>query len=366
MSQKRVTLSILLSAAVLAAIFGPRFLGGDAKSKAAAPAPEPAASRIYRVTTHTVRPERLAERLSTSGTVFPSEQVDLVSEMSGKVRAIRFDEGTWVEKGQVLLEIDDTELLAQRQRTTYRIELAELREGRQKTLLDQGVISQQDYDTTVTELNVLRADFAVLEAQLKKAVVRAPFSGVVGLRQVSEGTYLSPQTIIATLQQLDPVKLDFTVPERYATKVRVGESVTFRVKGVETDFVARVTAIEPGMDAQTRSLTVRAQAANPGRRLVPGAFADVDLVIREIEGAFTVPSIAVIPELGGAKVFVIENGAAQPRSVETGVRTEDRVQIVAGLSDGDRVITSAIQDLKPGLPVEGVEDTLVGAGTEAL
>ncbi|MDX1997684.1 MAG: efflux RND transporter periplasmic adaptor subunit [Thermoanaerobaculia bacterium] len=362
MNSKRLVFSLLLGVAFLVAVFGPRYWNGEQKAAGPPPVATPAAARVYRVTTHTVRPERLAERLATSGTVFPSEHVELVSEMAGKVRKVLFSEGGWVDKGQALLEIDDTELLAQQKRTTYRIELAQLREGRQKTLLDQGVISQQDYDTTVTELNVLRADFAVLEAQLKKAVVRAPFAGIVGLRQVSEGSYLSPQTVIATLQQLDPVKLDFTVPERYAAKVRVGDQVTFRVKGTDSDFGARITAIEPAMDAETRSLTVRAQAANPGRRLVPGAFADVDLVIREIDQAFTVPSIAIIPELGGAKVFVIEGGVAQPRPVETGLRTEDRVQIVSGLVSGDQVITSAIQDLKPGLLVEAVGE---GSGTGA-
>lgn len=361
MSQKRLTLSILLGLGVVAAVVGPRLLSGSGRPKVATPQAAPAAARIYRVTTHTVRPERLAERLATSGTIHPSERVDLVSEIAGKVRRILFTEGTAVEQGQALLEIDDSELVAQRQRTLYRIDLASLREVRQKTLLEQGVISQQDYDSTVTELNVLRADLAVFEVQLKKTIVRAPFTGIVGLREVSDGAYLSPQTRIATLQQLDPIRLDFTVPERYAARVRRGDRVNFRVKGVETAFSAQISAFEPAMDAETRSLTVRASAANPGRRLVPGAFADVELVIREIDQAFTVPSIAVIPELGGAKVFVIEGGLAQPRPVETGLRTEDRVQIVAGLVEGDQVITSAIQDLKAGLRVEAIRDSAAAA-----
>jgi membrane fusion protein (multidrug efflux system) len=156
---------------------------------------------------------------------------------------------------------------------------------------------------------------------------------------------------IATLQKIDTVKMEFTVPESYAGRVKLGESVRFRVKGSDRDHEGEIYAFEPNIDRETRSLRARARSANPDGELVPGAFADVDLAIREIEDALTVPALAIIPELGSKKVFVVEDGKAMPRLIETGVRTPTEVQIVRGLEPGDRVIVSAIQRLSSGLPV---------------
>jgi len=337
----------------------PRLIGGRRDARpAATPAAAPAALGVEVLR---VEPRPLAERLATTGTIRANESVELVSEIAGVVRRIDFDEGARVAQGALLVKIDDAELVAQRDRVLYRSRLAESRETRQRELRDQGVISAQDYDVADNELNVLRAELRVVEAELAKTEIRAPFSGIVGLRYVSEGSLLRPDTRIALLVDLDPVKIDFTLPEKYVGRVAAGDRVQFRVKGSERTFTAEVYAVEPRIVAETRSLLLRATTPNPDRALVPGAFADVTLAVDEVADALVVPSIAVVPELGGKKVFVVEDGLAQPRRVETGIRTENEVQITTGLAPGERVIVSAIQRLVPGLPVRELPAAAGGA-----
>ncbi len=345
---------------LLAALALPRLRSGKASPEAAVPAfAEPSALPVEVVR---LQPRRLAERLSTTGTIRANEEVDLVSETAGIVETILFEEGSPVEKGQILVQIDNVELQAQRDRVIYRLRLAEIREQRQNELRSQGVASEQDYDMAASELNVLRAELRLIEAQIEQTSIRAPFAGIVGLRFVSEGSFVTPQTRIARLQDLDPVKVDFRVPETYAGRIATGSQVDFRVKGSPEGRVATIYAIEPRVDPETRSLLIRARAPNPRGALFPGAFADVTLTVGEVRDALVVPSLAVIPELGGRKVFVVENGRAQPRSVETGIRTDKEVQITSGLEPGAVVIVSAIQRLRPDLPVATTE---LSAGSEA-
>jgi membrane fusion protein (multidrug efflux system) len=185
-----------------------------------------------------------------------------------------------------------------------------------------------------------------------KTKIHAPFGGIVGLRDVSVGSYLTPQTRIATLQDVNPVKIDFSVPEKYVRHLRTGVDIQFRTKGSEEAHTGTITAVEPLVDLETRSLTIRATSPNPDGALVPGAFADVEIVVRRIEGALAVPNRAVIPELGGKKVFVYADGEAETRPIETGLRTAELIEVTRGLEPNDRVIVSALQRLRPGLAVQ--------------
>ncbi len=312
-------------------------------------------SDTLRVDGYVVGPQELTNRIFTTGQVRANESVELASESSGRLVAIRFDEGKPVRQGQLVVKINDADLQAQRARALHRLNLAEKREQRQKLILEQGGISQEEYDMTLSELNVLRAEIEVINAQIAKTEIHAPFSGVIGLRYVSEGAYVSPQTKIATLQSLNPVKIDFSVPEKYAGSVQVGGSIQFRVQGSPAVYQARIYAVEPQISRNTRTLQLRALASNPGGRLMPGAFADVELILDRIESALAVPTISVIPELDQKKVFVYKAGRAEPRVVETGIRTESEVQILNGLAAGDTVLTSGMQQLRPGAPVRIVQ-----------
>jgi len=349
----RRSVGILVALAILAVLAAPKLLE---LRKASAPSLVEPTKKTLRVRAHRVVPTLLTERLATTGTVRANEEVDIVSEISGKISEIYFEEGSRVAAGELLLKIDDSELVAEQQRSLYRVELAERAEIRQKQLLDDGVISSETYDVALGELNVLRAELQLIEAQLLKTEIRAPFSGVIGLRWVSPGSYLSSQTRIASLNDLDPVKLDFTVPEKYSALMKAGDKISFEVEGFDRTFPGTIYAVEPSINATTRSLRVRARCPNPDGALVPGAFANVDLVLRSVPDALTVPSIAVIPELGGKKVFVYEDGAAQPRTVETGIRSDTAVQITSGLAEGNVVIISGLLQMQPGLEVEIEED----------
>jgi membrane fusion protein (multidrug efflux system) len=228
-------------------------------------------------------------------------------------------------------------------------------------LLEDGLISQEEYDSTVGELNVLEAELQLRQAMLEKAEIRAPFAGIVGLRMVSPGAYVSNQTRVTTLQDIDPVKIQFSVPEAYARELAIGDSVRFRIKGLEEDFRGEIYAAEPAIDPETRSLTLRARAPNPAGRLLPGSFAEVDVAIRQVPDALSLPAVAVVPELGGKKVFLYADGVAQTRIVETGIRTEDRVEITRGLEPGEQVIVSNIARMRVGIPVEPEAERVAGS-----
>lgn len=325
-----------------------RLQEGDA---AGARAPSARVVEALLVETVAVTPRTLQERMSTTGTIRANEDVEIISEITGKVAEILFQEGGRVAADDLLVKIDDTQLHAERDRDAFRVALAERNEERNGRLLNEGLVSQEEYDFALSELNVLRSNLLLSEARLVKTNIRAPFGGVIGLREVSQGSYVTPQTRITTLQDVDPVKLDFSVPEKYAGHLERGARIEFRTKGSETPHTGTIVAVEPRIDLETRSLTIRASSPNRGGALIPGAFADVEIVVRRIDAALSVPSRAIIPELGGKKVFIVVDGTAQPRTVTTGLRTGEEVEVTSGLVPDDRVIVSAIPRLRPGLEV---------------
>lgn len=354
--QKR-TLYGLIALVVLGLLAWPKLRPSDSAGAAAGPR---GGGGALQATAYVAETRPMRDRIRATGSLRADESVDLSAETSGRVTRIFFQEGSRVRRGQLLVKINDAELRAQRARLLTRIELAETREERQRRLLEIGGASQDEYDGVLGELNVLRSEAALLDAQIAKTEVRAPFDGVIGLRYVSEGAYVAPQSQIASLQAIDPMKVEFAVPERYAGRVRSGDDVLFTVAGAEGTFRGEVYAVEPRVDVGTRTLQIRARVPNSDGRLLPGAFADLELIVAEIPDALPVPAIAVISELGGKRVWVIEDGQAAPRAVETGIRTESVVQITDGLAPGDTVLTSGLQTVRAGQPVrvQGVTRSL--------
>ncbi|MEM9593735.1 MAG: efflux RND transporter periplasmic adaptor subunit [Acidobacteriota bacterium] len=298
-----------------------------------------------------VEPRSLTSEVATTGELMANEEVELRSEEDGRVVSILFAEGQNVASGDLLVKINDADLQAELRRAQVQKRLAQQREVRVRNLLDENTVSQQVYDEARGQLEIVDAQLESLRARIAKTEIRAPFSGVVGLRSVSEGSYLTSSNRIATLQNLDPIKLDFAVPEKYAGQVDRGDEVDFTVAGLDRTFRGKVYAVEPRVDAATRTVQVRARAANPDGRLMPGAFAEVQLVLAEREDALMVPAIALIPGLDTTTVYVVEDGKAASRPVRTGQRTEGKVEITEGLVAGDRVIVSGIQQVRPGAEV---------------
>ncbi|MEX0724032.1 MAG: efflux RND transporter periplasmic adaptor subunit [Gracilimonas sp.] len=303
------------------------------------------------VDVHLVEPEPFENKIFTTGTLLANESIDIRSEISGKIVELRLEEGREVREGELLIKINDSELQARLEQAEYRIGLAEIREQRQKQLLERGGISQEDYDATLNELNVLRSEADLIKAQIDKTEILAPFDGIIGLRYVSNGSYISPTSEIANLQSINPIKIEFSIPERYAGVVEDGDRVMFNVQGQEDDFEASIYAIEPRINTQTRTLLIRALADNVEGKLLPGAFANLELILEEIEDALMIPTISVIPELNGQKVFILRGGEVDEKQVTTGIRTASHIQITDGLAPGDTVLTTGLLQVRVGSKV---------------
>ena len=213
------------------------------------------------------------------------------------------------------------------------------------------LISQEQYDVALNELNTVKAGIKLIHAQIEKTEIRAPFAGQIGLKYVSDGSYITPSTKIATLQNTHPVKIDFSIPEKYAGEMRRGAKVSFRIQGLPSIYQGSVYAIEPKIDQVTRTVQIRAASPNSNGELMPGAFAEIELVLKTIPNALTIPAQAVIPELSGHKVLLYKGGIVQSQPIETGIRTSSTVQIVKGIQAGDTVLTSGILQVRPGSPV---------------
>ena len=302
--------------------------------------------------------EKLDNKIFAVGSIIPTESVDLRPEASGKIIQLNIEEGKAVKKGQLLVKLNDADLQAQIRKTQASLILAEQSEQRLRKLLDVKGISQDEYDIVANQISGLKADIEFTQAQVAKTEVYAPFNGVCGLRSVSLGSYATPQTPIATVQQLNPVKLDFTVPEKYANQVRIGDEVRFYTEGGKTPtpgtpvFKGKVYAAESQIDPITRTLKLRATAPNPDNLLHPGAFIKVDFNLKEMDAALMIPTEALIPILKGQQVYLCKNGKATLQTVDVGVRTDTKVQITGGVSAGDTLITEGFMSLRPNANVK--------------
>jgi membrane fusion protein, multidrug efflux system len=302
-------------------------------------------------------PTKMDELIYSTGSLLPDEEVDLAFETSGKVVGIYFEEGRKVSKGELLAKINDRPLQAQLLKLQAQRKLVEEREFRQRQLLDRDAISRESYDQVATELQSIEADLMLIQARIAETELRAPFDGIVGLRMISEGAFATTQTNIVRLVKTRPLKIEFSVPERYAGEVVPGFPITFQIDGIPESFQANVYAIDPKVDINTRTIVVRALYPNTNEELKPGRFASVRARLSQIENAVSIPTEALIPEMEGEKVYIVSNGKAQERKVTTGLRTESHIQIRTGLNFGDTLLTTAILQLRNDLPVQ--LDTLV-------
>ena len=298
-----------------------------------------------------IRTKHLTDGISGVANLLPDEEVDLSFETSGKIVAINFQEGTPVRKGDLLAKVNDKPLQAQLARYEAQLKLAEDRVYRQNALLEKDAVSQEAFEQAQTELATLIAEINIVKSNIELTELRAPFDGIIGLRNVSEGAYASPSVVVATLTKITPLKIDFFVPERYASQIRPGTRLSFTIEGRQERFEAEVYATETQVDVTTRTLAVRARYPNARGRLMPGRFATVQIRMHEIPDAIAVPTEAIVPEMGIDKVFLYRNGKAHAVEVTTGLRTESSIQIINGLSVGDTLITSGTLQLREGLPV---------------
>jgi membrane fusion protein (multidrug efflux system) len=298
-----------------------------------------------------MKEQMLTDELFVSGSIIPDEEVNLSFETSGKITDIYFREGARVTKGELLAKINDAPLQAELSRLEAQLKLYQDRLYRQNAFLEKEAVSQEAFQEAQTNLATLQAEIDMVEAKIAQTELRAPFDGVLGLREVSQGTYASPTTTVAKLTKTNPLKVEFAVPERYAGMLEAGNELTFTVEGDIEKRSAKLYATDSHVDSDTRTYTVRALYNNADGALVPGRYVSVSLMTQEFGNAIAVPSQAIISEMGKDKVFVYRNGAAESVEITKGLRTEKYVQVLRGLSVGDTVITTGTMQLRVGQKV---------------
>ncbi len=299
-----------------------------------------------------IQPQLLDDRIFTTGTLLANEEVELQPEVSGRVTSISFKEGSWVRKGDVLLRINDRDLRAQLKRKEFEEKQASDNEARMRRLLELKGISQEDYDKAANALGMVKAEKEIIQSELAKTEIVAPFDGMVGLRYISEGSYVTSDMTVATMQDVDPIKVEFSVPEKYAKQIKQGSEITVRVGDSDEEYEGSVYAVEAKIDPATRTMKARAKIPNPKGDLIPGSFAKVDITLQQLPNAIVVPAESVIPEMSGEKVFICVDGKVRSVPVKTGIRTETGVQIVEGLSPQDTLVVTGLLQLTDDRAVE--------------
>jgi membrane fusion protein (multidrug efflux system) len=347
--------------------------GGSASAASATKLPKASVQAVV------VRAQPLSNIIRATGTLLAGDEVELHSEVAGVITQLNLAEGKTATKNTLLLKLNDADLQANLRKAQSREKLAKAQESRQKQLLAIKSISQNEYEIAVNELNAVKAEIDLIQAQIRRTEIRAPFDGVVGLKYISLGAYVTPTTRIANLVNVATLKIDFSIPGQYAPLVSIGDSVMFTLQGssalgtlgtsaTASVFKARIYAIEPKIDPFTRTMQIRAIFDNKARKVLPGSFAELELVLRDIPNAIVVPTETLIPELKGQRVFLARSGKAKAVPVETGIRTERTLQILSGVQAGDTVITTGLLQIRDGSPITvtvvGSSDRVSASGTK--
>ena len=307
---------------------------------------------VVQVNATVIKPQTFNDNLSLSGSIEANEQVEIRSEVSGIVKGIYFKEGSTVFKGQLLLKVDDSELKAQLGQAKTKENLASENERRAKLLLQKEAISQEEYDIASADYRSAKAQTQLISAQVAKTNLKAPFSGTIGLRNISPGSYITPSILVANLVNTSALKITFSIPEKYASQIQLNSNLNFTVAGSTQKHTAKIYAIEPEIETNTRTLRVRATTDNPKGKLLPGTFANIILPLETIKEAVIIPSEAIVPIQGGKKVFISNKGQAKEIKIETNSRTDSSVLVTSGLNIGDTLIVSGIMSLKDETPIK--------------
>jgi membrane fusion protein (multidrug efflux system) len=323
----------------------------DAASQASGAKPAGGGFGVGAVEGYLVRPTLLTETVNASGTIMPDEETELHPEAAGRVVSINLPEGRSVRKGELLLKIFDEDLKTQLRKLESQIKQAEITEQRLGELLKVKGVSQQEYDLAALQVLTLKSDLDLIKINLSRTELRAPYDGVLGLRNISPGAYVSPATAVTTIRSSGGLKLDFSVPEKYSEFIRPGLVLDFSVEGNSKSFKAKVLATSQGISADTRNLAARAQVLGDSRGLLPGAYAEVSLALGQNTAALMVPTQAIIPQARDKKLIVCRNGKAQMVAVKTGVRQAGLVEVTEGIKTGDTVATTGILFLRPDMPM---------------
>ncbi|ATC65630.1 hypothetical protein CMV30_17705 [Nibricoccus aquaticus] len=296
----------------------------------------------------------LAETLTVVGSIAANESAALRAEIAGQVREVFFDEGQRVTKGQVLLKIDDSELRAQFAQAESRFKLAELSLARNQGLLETKTVSQADFDRANAEFSTATAELSLLRVRLAKTEIKAPFDGVVGGRSISPGDYVTPASVIAQIDDLSRLKIDFQIPERFIGKIKQGTSFTLRSRTLDAS--ARVQGevyfVSSVIDRATRASEVKGLLVEPPAGLKPGMFANVEIVLDVRKDALTVPEGSILASVRGAQLIAVKDSGSDKIAefipVELGLRARGFVEIVSSktpLDEQQSIVAAGVGSL---------------------
>lgn len=300
-----------------------------------------------------VKASTLIQEETVAGSILPNREVTIMSEVSRKITAVSFSDGSKVAKGQLLYKLDDSDVIARLKQVQAELSLAKLNETRLSQLLKNESVRQEEYDVAATKLKSLEASEEMLQVELSKTTIRAPFQGVIGITKVEIGSLVSPGMPLVVLQEQGNIKIEFTIPEKYLAHVTTGKKIQFSTTSDGKKFTARISATESGLDIQSRTITVHAVAANHKNILRPGMSARVHLsTVSEGATGITLPTESLIPSAQGYSVFTVKNGLAKITAVTVGNRSESEALITSGINDGDTVMISNILRSGDGTPVQ--------------
>jgi membrane fusion protein, multidrug efflux system len=300
-----------------------------------------------RVDAFVVESRILNESIEIPGTIVSNESTEIHPEVSGRITGLYVREGAYVSKGALLAKLYDADLQAQRRKLLVQLQIAQQTQSRHEQLLKIGGISKEDYSSTALQVSNIRADLDIISTAIRRTEIRAPFSGKLGLKETSTGAFVTPQSIITSIQKTNGLRIDFNLPEKYTSQVKPGHYINFTVEGSNRNYTAVVMATESGIELTTRSLTIRALVKGDEAGLVPGSFAKVKLNFDPNPNAIMIPSQAIVPQARGKKVYVVQNGKAAFVDVVTGIRDSSDVQIISGLNNGDTIVVTGLLSLKP-------------------
>jgi membrane fusion protein (multidrug efflux system) len=294
----------------------------------------------------------VSEEVEVPGSLMPFEETAIRAEVGGRIVELNIQEGSVVQRGTLMVKLFDKDLQAQLRKLQVQLKINEKTEERNRELLKINAISQQDYDLSSLNVENLKADIESTQIAISKTEIRAPYQGTIGLRNVSLGSYVSPADIITIIRQVDRLKLDFSIPEKYAREIGKGYVVKFRVDGGSREHQARVIATENSVDQNTRTLKIKALVNEKHPELVPGVFAKINLQLGKDNEALLVPTQAVIPNIRNKQVILFRKDSALFTVVETGIRDSAYIQVLSGIKKGDTVITSGIMAIRPNAKVK--------------
>lgn len=345
---------VILLVALAAAVYGWRQRGVSSSNPPAAPvAGAPAVSALTPVEVMTVNSGVLTREVTVVGSLRSNESVTIRPEIAGRIARLDFKEGQRVNKGTLLLVLDDAVYRAEMAQAQASLDRSQRLRNSGKKLFADNYISNTEMDALATAVKVDESAVALAQARLNKTRLTAPFDGVLGLRQVSVGDYLNPGQDIVNIEDITPIKLDFRVPESYLSELAVGQPLAVHVDAyADQSFSGSVIAIDPLISAEDRSIAVRGEIKNDDLHLRPGLFARVRLVLSERADAITVPEQAVVSQQDGHYVYRVVDGKALRTPVETGQRQAGRVEVRSGLKVGDTLVTAGHLKLTDGKPVQ--------------